>query len=125
MEVLTRNRADAELAQERGRGQRWQRKPATPTGSPPGPRQRAVGQGGDLVSSGNSFPPRQPGDAAEPHVLRSGSWGLEQEVRTRWDPGRWGWGEPVSWVPAPVPRLPVDPCEMLQGHFLSTPLWFV
>lgn len=91
MEVLTRNRADAELAQERGRGQGWQRKPATPTGSPPpGPRQRTVGQGGDLVSSGNSFLPRQLGDAAERHVLRSGFWGLEQEVRTHWDPGRWG-----------------------------------
>ena len=93
MEVLTRNRADAELNQAGEReGARVAEKASNSHRLPSGPRQTAVGQGGDLVSSGNSFPPRQPGDAAEPHVLRSGSWGLEQEMRTPLGPQQVGVG---------------------------------
>ena len=93
MEVLTRNRADAELNQAGEReGARVAEKASNSHRLPSGPRQTAVCQGGDLVSSGNSFPPRQPGDAAEPHVLRSGSWGLEQEMRTPLGPQQVGVG---------------------------------
>ena len=57
----------------------------------------------------------------EKWVLGTGT-GNEDPAGT---PAGGGGGSLCSWVPAPVPRLHVDPYEMWQGHFLSKLLWFV
>lgn len=111
--------------QERGRGQGWQRKPATPTGSP-----RAEADSGgsgwgfsllwELISSQAARRcSRAP--CLEKWVLGTGT-GNEDPAGTQ---AGGGGGSLCSWVPAPVPGLHVDPYEMWQGYFLSKPLWFV
>ena len=107
--------------QERGRGQGWQRKPATPTVSPPGGpgREQWVTVGTESPLGTHLFPGSQmmqPSPCLEKWVLGTGTGNEEL--------GRWGWGEPVLLGPRTGALLTVDPYEMWQGRFLSKPLWF-
>ena len=124
--MLTRNRADAELHQagEREGGGVAEKDSDSRLGSPGGNTQRAAGQGGDSVSSGNLFPPRQQGDPAEPSLLRSGSWGTG--TGSEEPAGEQGGGEAFAHgSTAWTPPLCVSPYPVQQGHFTPRRLRFV